>query len=88
MRGYYWRSDISIVIMEKPISVHSYSQDVDIAREKWPSVLNKNTCKSVGNPQEKGDPNALMEGFRPMREDLPETRKQTRWGQVTRGGCC
>ena len=62
-------------------------QDVDTAREKWPSVLNKNTCKRVGNPQEKWDPNALMEGLRPVREDLPETRKQTRRGRLTRAGC-
>ena len=28
-----------------------------------------------------------MEGFRPVREDLPETRKQTRRGRVMRAGC-
>lgn len=39
-----------------------------------------NTCKRVGSRQEKRDPNALVEGFRPTREDLLESRKQAQLG--------
>ena len=39
-----------------------------------------NTCKRAGSRQEKWDPSALVEGFRPTREDLLESRKQAQPG--------